>query len=161
MARVRPVRPMPLVGVPAEDPIVRKEYLAFRLADEVYAVGVPRIGEILRIPPVTPVPRAPGQVMGIIGVRGRVLSVLDLRERLGLPRPPPTRHARVLVLPWSDTEKVGLYVDEVLQVYRFSDDEVEPAAQALGSDVGEHVVGIARVDNDLVVVVHLEPFLAL
>jgi purine-binding chemotaxis protein CheW len=150
---------MPLLGAVAEDPVERKEYLAFRLADEVYAIDIPRIGEILRIPPVTPVPRAPGQVMGIIGVRGRVLSVLDLRARLGLPCLPPTRHARVLVLPWSETEKVGLYVDEVLQVHRFSDDEIEPAARALGSDVGEHVAGIARVDNDLVVVVHLEPFL--
>jgi len=152
---------MSLVGPGTEEQVERKEYLAFRLAVEVYAVEISRIGEILRIPPMTPVPRSSGQVMGIIGVRGRVLTVLDLRERLGLPSSEPTRHARVLVLPWSDTEKVGLYVDEVLQVYRFSDAEIEPAAQAFGSDAGEHVVGIARVDNDLIVVVHLEPFLEL
>lgn len=150
-----------LTRAPAEETAQRAEYLAFRLDDEVYAVDIGRIGEILRIPPVTPVPRAPDRIMGIVGVRGRVLTVLDLRTRLGLGRPEPTRHARILVLPWSEKESVGLYVDGVLHVYRLSDDEIEPAAEALGADVGDHVVGVARVEGTLVVVIRLEPFLEL
>jgi len=135
------------------------DYLAFRLEDEIYAVQIERIGEILRIPPVTMVPRAPDHIMGVVSVRGRVLTVLDLRRRLGLGRPEPSRQARILVLPWSDKESVGLYVDAVLHVHQLSEGEIEPAAEALGSDVGDHVVGVARSEGTLVVVIRLEPFL--
>lgn len=137
------------------------EYLAFRLDTGVFAVAIGRIGEILRVPPVTPVPRSPDFVMGIVGVRGRVLTVLDLRCKVRLGAPPPTRHARILVVPAGSSDPVGLYVDEVLQVHRLADSEIEPATKALGSDAGEHVAGIARIGETLVVVIHLEPFLAL
>lgn len=150
-----------LLGVRSEQSIPRAEYLAFRLNDEIYAVAIDRIGEILRIPPITPVPRSGDHIMGIVGVRGRVLTVIDLRSRLGLDRPPPTRHARILVLPWDNTDSVGLYVDGVLQVHRLAADEIELASDGLGGDVGDHVVGIARVEGNLVVVIRLEPFLDL
>jgi purine-binding chemotaxis protein CheW len=139
----------------------RSEYLAFRLDEEVYAVEIGRIGEILRVPPVTDVPRSPDRIMGVAGVRGRVLSVLDLRQRLGLGQPEPTRHARILVLPWSENESVGLYVDAVLQVYRFAEADIELVAEGLGGDVGDHVIGVARVEGTLVVVIRLEAFLEL
>ena len=144
-----------------EERVQRTEYLAFQLDDEIYAVDIARIGEILRIPPITPVPRAPDRIMGIVGVRGRVLTVLDLRSRLGLSRPEASRHARILMLPWSEKESVGLYVDGVLQVFRLSESDIEAAAEALGGDVGDHVIGVARVEGTLVVVVRLEPFLDL
>lgn len=139
----------------------RSEYLAFRLDEEVYAVEIGRIGEILRVPPVTDVPRSPDRIMGVAGVRGRVLSVLDLRRRLGLGQPDPTRHARILVLPWSENESVGLYVDAVLQVYRLAEGDIELVADGLGGDVGDHVIGVARVEGTLVVVIRLEAFLEL
>lgn len=137
------------------------EYLAFRLDTGVFAVEIGLIGEILRIPPVTPVPRTPACVLGIVGVRGRVLTVLDMRGRLHLQCPPPTRHARILVVPAGSSDPVGLFVDEVLQVHGLSASEIEPAARALGADAGEHVAGIARIADTLVVVIRLGPFLAL
>jgi purine-binding chemotaxis protein CheW len=137
------------------------EYLAFRLDTGVFAIQVDRIGEILRIPPVTVVPRAPDFVMGIVGVRGRVLTVIDLRSRLKLACPDPTRHARILVVPAGSPDPVGLYVDEVLHVHRFDEADIEPAARALGTDSGEHVAGIARIDDLLVVVLRLDQLLAL
>ena len=158
--RVRP-RVAALLRIRGDDADERFEYLGFRLGEETYAVPIDRIGEILRIPPITTVPRASEAIMGVVGVRGRVLTVLDLRGRLGSSAPPPTRHARILVLPWSDHESVGLYVDGVLQVYRLTNAEIEPASAGLGRDVGDHVVGIARVDGQLVVVIRLEPFLEL
>ncbi len=143
----------------SDDVVGRIEYLAFRLAADLYAVSIERIGEILRIPPLAPVPRAPAHVMGIVGVRGRVLTVLDVRERLGLQRQPVTRHARILVLPVGNGESVGMYVDEVLQVFRIAETQIEPAARGLGGDVGEHVVGIVRLRQDLVLVIRLDPLL--
>lgn len=153
--------PAALTRVRSDDSVHRSEYLGFRLDRETYAVQIDRIGEILRIPPITPVPRSSDRIMGVVSVRGRVLTVLDLRSRLGLDRPPLTRHARILMLPWSDKESVGLYVDGVLQVYRLAEEEIELAKDGIGSDLGDHVIGIARVEHEIVVVVRLEPFLEL
>ena len=136
-------------------------FLGFQLEQERYAMPIELIGEILRIPPVTVVPRAAPTIMGIVGVRGRVLTVVDLRGRLGLSSPAPTRQARILVLPWSDHDSVGLYVDSVIEVHRFSPKDIEPAAAGFGRDQVDHVGGIARVDDHLVLILRLDPFLEL
>lgn len=122
----------------------RTEYLAFRLGEDVYAGPVSLIREILKPPPLTPVPRAPFAVMGIVSVRGQLVTVIDLRRRLRLPESSATRRSRVLLVNPHGVEMLGLYVDEVLQVYRLSDDEIEHAAAALGGEVAPYISGIAR-----------------
>ena len=122
----------------------RTEYLAFRLGDDVYAGPVSLIREILKPPPLTPVPRAPFAVMGIVSVRGQLVTVIDLRRRLRLPEAAPTRRARVLRVNPTGAETLGLFVDEVLQVYRLADSEIEHAAAALGGEVAPYIAGIAR-----------------
>ncbi|AKT42406.1 chemotaxis protein CheW [Chondromyces crocatus] len=122
----------------------RREYLAFLLAGETYAAPVKEIREIVKPPPLTPVPRAPDSTMGIVSVRGQLVTVIDLRRRLRLAESQASRRTRILLVeaPWG--EQLGLYVDEVQQVYRLSDAEVEPAATALGGDVASYIAGIAR-----------------
>jgi len=122
----------------------RTEYLAFTLAGEVYAAPVSLVREIVKPPPLTPVPRAPDATMGIVSVRGQLVTVIDLRRRLRLAESPSSRRTRILLVeaPWG--EQLGLYVDEVQQVYRLSDAEIEPAATALGGDVAGYIAGIAR-----------------
>ncbi len=122
----------------------RTEYLAFRLADDIYAGPVSLIREILKPPPLTPVPRAPFAVMGIVSVRGQLVTVIDLRRRLRLPEAGQTRRARVLLVNPNGTETLGLYVDEVLQVYRLAESEIEAAQSALGGEVASYIAGIAR-----------------
>lgn len=123
----------------------RVEYLAFLLAGETYAAPVKDVKEIVGpLPPLTPVPRAPDSTMGIVSVRGQLVTVIDLRRKLRIPEPPATRRTRIILVeaPWG--ELLGLYVDEVQQVYRLSDAEIEQAATALGGDVASYIAGIAR-----------------
>jgi purine-binding chemotaxis protein CheW len=122
----------------------RTEYLAFKLAGEIYAAPVTLIREILKPPMLTPVPRAPPAVMGIVSVRGPVVTVVDLRRRLRLPEMPNTNRTRILLVNATGGETLGLFVDEVLQVYRLADSEIESAAAALGGDVAPYISGIAR-----------------
>lgn len=126
-----------------DDGSPRTEYLAFCLASDVYAAPVALIREIREPPPLTPVPRAPASIMGIVSVRGQLVTVIDLRRRLRLSEPPFSRRARILLADSSEGETLGLYVDEVLQVYRLSESEIEPAT-ALGGDVAGYIAGIAR-----------------
>jgi len=119
-----------------------RELLAFRLGAEAYALPLASVREIARLGPLTEVPRAPADVLGVVSVRGRVTTVLDLRKRLRLEATPPTRHTRVLFVD-AGAEVLGLLVDAVLQVYRLRDDEFEPGAGRPG-DAGDAVVGLGR-----------------
>jgi purine-binding chemotaxis protein CheW len=125
----------------AEMPVVR-ELLAFVVSDESYALPLRSVREILKVPPITGVPRAPADVLGIISVRGRITTVRDLRRLLRVPESPADKHTRVLLVE-SDDEVVGLLVDRVLQVFRLGEDEVELAA-VVGGDMSEHVMGVGR-----------------
>ncbi|AUX20983.1 chemotaxis protein CheW [Sorangium cellulosum] len=123
----------------------RTEYLAFTLAGDTYAAPVSLVREILKPPPLTPVPRAPEATMGIVSVRGQLVTVIDLRRRMRLTEAAPTRRARILLVDAAASgETLGLFVDEVQQVYRLADAEIEHAATALGGDVAGYIAGIAR-----------------
>jgi purine-binding chemotaxis protein CheW len=122
----------------------RVEYLAFLLAGEPYAAPVSLIREILKPPPLTPVPRAPHSVLGIISVRGQLVTVIDLRRRLRLAETPMGSRTRILLAEGPGNETLGLFVDEVLQVHRLSEAEIELAAPALGGEVADYITGIAR-----------------
>lgn len=120
----------------------RTEYLAFTLGGDAYAVRIELITEILRPPPITEVPRAPSAVRGVVSVRGRLVTVIDLRARLRLPETPLDNRARMLLADHYG-EAMGLIVDEVQQVYRLADAEIEPAA-VLGGEQPAHILGIGR-----------------
>ncbi len=135
----------------------RTEYLAFVLAGDTYAVQIAYIAEILKPPPVTAVPRAPREVIGVMSVRGRLVTVVDLRRRFGLREQPPDRRTRILLVEAGD-EHIGLLVDEVLQVYRLADSEIEPA-QVLGGDQPAHIAGIGRPEGALLILIDLKPIL--
>lgn len=119
-----------------------RELLAFEIANETYALALDAVREILKPPPVTPVPRAPRDVLGVISVRGRITTVIDLRSRLRARASELDKFTRVLLVDDGD-EIVGLLVDRVLQVYRLSDEEIELATVVSG-DMSEYVVGIGR-----------------
>lgn len=119
------------------------EYLAFRLDTDLYAVPVATIREIVRPPPITPVPRAPRSVLGIMSGRGRVVTVVDARRKLSLPEAPIGGRSRILVTE-TGPERIGLLVDEVLMVYRLGEAEIELTAHSIGGDVGTYIAGVAR-----------------
>jgi purine-binding chemotaxis protein CheW len=132
-----------------------KEFLAFVLAGELYGVELTRIREILSPPPLTPVPRAPPEVMGVCSVRGLLVSVIDLRRRLRLPENDATRRARILLTQGESGEVIGLFVDEVRHVMRLAESEIESSSSVLGGDVAEHVLGIGRPDGTFMILLDL------
>lgn len=135
----------------------RTEYLAFVLAGDTYAVQIAYIAEILKPPPLTEVPRAPREIIGVMSVRGRLVTVIDLRRRFRLAEQAQDRKTRILLVETGD-EQIGLLVDEVLQVYRLADSEIEPA-HVLGGEQPAHIAGIGRPEGALLVLVDLKPIL--
>jgi purine-binding chemotaxis protein CheW len=121
----------------------RAEYLAFVLGPEAYAIQIGNIVEILKPLPITEVPRADQGVVGVMSVRGRLCTVIDLKRRFRLTRSfTMDKKSRILLVD-VDGEEIGILVDEVLQVYRLSEGEVEPPT-VLGTEQPPYVVGIGR-----------------
>ena len=118
------------------------EMLAFKLGSEIYALPLAGVQEILKPPRITRVPRASTEILGIVSVRGRVTTVIDLRRRLRVHEAPTDKNTRVLLVE-SGGEILGLLVDAVLQVYRLFEDEVE-LASTIGGDLNEYVMGVGR-----------------
>ena len=137
----------------------RVEYLAFRLGPDTYGVPIGEVREILKLPPVTEVPRAPTDVIGVVSVRGLLVTVLDLKLRLRASPSEITKKGRILLVMGADDEVIGLYVDEVLQVFRLAESEVELANNVLGSKLGDYVVGIGRPEGSLLILIDLAPIL--
>ena len=119
-----------------------REFLAFLLGPEAYALPLSCVREIMRVPTITDVPRAPHDVLGIVSVRGQVTTLIDLRRKLKVAEAPISTRTRVLLVDQGD-EILGLLCDRVLQVHRLSEDEVEMAS-VLGSEASSYVMGIGR-----------------
>ena len=140
------------------------EFLVFVLGDEMMGLPLASVKELLKLAPVTEVPRAPADVLGILSVRGRITTVLDLRRRLRMSAGPPTKASRILLVAGPD-EVVGLLVDQVDQVVRLQDEEIELAAVVAG-DLSEYVLGIGRPgsaerreDTDILILLDPDPLL--
>ncbi|MBI5015232.1 MAG: purine-binding chemotaxis protein CheW [Deltaproteobacteria bacterium] len=106
-------------------PVVRREVLVFDLGGESFGIDIEAIAEILLPRPVTPLPRVPRFVLGVVSLRGTVLPVLDLCRRLGVTAADTARSSRILVLRDGD-ESVGFWVERVRGVVRFAAGELEP-----------------------------------
>jgi purine-binding chemotaxis protein CheW len=104
----------------------RVELCTFRVAGEDYAVDIMRVREIINPLPVTPVPRAPSFIEGVIRLRSEVIPVVDVRKRFRLPPAAPTRKTRFLVVRIGG-RRVALVVDEVTEVVRLARAEIRPA----------------------------------
>jgi purine-binding chemotaxis protein CheW len=140
----------------AGDGSTRVEFLEFTLAGEAYAVEIAWITEILKPLPITHVPRAAPDILGVMSVRGRLVTVLDLRKRLHHPPSEEDARARILLVHGEDDEVVGLRVDEVVQVHRLADADIEPAA-VLGGDQPAHIGGVGRSQGRVLVLIDIRP----
>ena len=133
----------------------RAEFLAFLLGSEAYAIEIGTIVEILKPLPITEVPRADPGVVGVMSVRGRLVTVVDLKRRFRLTRSFSMNKKSRILLVDAAGEQVGLLVDEVLQVYRLTEADIEPP-DVLGNEQPAHVVGLGRPTGGAVVLLLLD-----
>ena len=120
------------------DPIV--ELCAFRVGDEEYAIDLRRIREILQPLPITPVPRAPEFVEGVMDLRGDVIPVIDVRRRLGLA-PQPGGRAKILVVNVAG-RVLGLVVDAVAEVVRLPRSAIGPPPAFVAAGASPLFLGV-------------------
>ncbi len=131
----------------------------FRLGGELYALDILKIKEIIRPQKLTPVPKAPRFIEGVINLRGAVIPVADLRKRFDQPAVEDPRKNRIVVCQLGG-KAIGLLVDEVTEVRRYTRQELSPAPQFIKGPEAEFFLGVARRGDDLVLLLDLEKVLS-
>jgi purine-binding chemotaxis protein CheW len=143
-----PTRPAALV--PSEEHVV-----IFQLANERYAIDIRAVQEIVRMQTITPVPEAANWVEGVTNLRGRVVPVLDLRRRCGVPSAEHTPDTRIMVVCVEDG-LVGLIVDGVSEVFRIPGAQIEEPGKLVRMAGNGYLRGIAKLENGLVSLLALD-----
>ena len=131
----------------------------FRIGTEMYALDIMRIKEIIRPQRLTPVPKAPPFIEGVINLRGAVVPVVDLRKRFEQPAAGHDRRTRVLICALAG-KIIGLMVDEVAEVRRYTRQEIQPSPHFLRGRGSEFFLGVCRREDQLVMLIDLEKILS-
>jgi purine-binding chemotaxis protein CheW len=139
-------------------------HLAFRLAEEVYAIDILRIREIVEYTPPTPVPLMPPSVRGVINLRGAVVPVIDLAVRFGRQATGVGKRTCIVIVETEHAETshvLGLLVDGVNAVMEIADDSIEPAP-TFGTKVNtEFIAGMARIKGKFVIILDIAKVLSI
>lgn len=144
-------------GKTSHDANLSERYLEVTLGQEKYALPLLRVREVIAPPKITPVPGTPAYYVGMMNLRGQVLSVVDLRKRLGItPQQPPAQEA-VVILEFNDVS-VGVFVDSVNRVLSFAASQISEPPTSLNKTSG-HIIGIYQSDQALVSIIALEKLL--
>ncbi len=136
-----------------------RQLVVFELATEHYGVDIGAVQSIIKMEPVTVVPRAPEFVEGVINLRGTVLPVLDLRLRFGLAAEETTKDTRIVVVEIDGTE-VGMVVNGVSEVLMVGEEEIEPPSPVVTTVDSAFITGIAKVSNRLIILLDLTKVLS-
>lgn len=131
-------------------------YVIFRLGDEEYGLPVEIVNSIIRYEPATPVPRAPEAVLGVINLRGRVVPVVDLRQRFRHQPFEPGPASRIVVAD-GKAGPVGIAVDAANEVASIPDDALKPVPEGvLAADTARAFKAVVERDGVLVILLELD-----
>src|SRR5215208_3776194 len=126
-----------------------QQVVVLDLGGEAYGIEIGRVEEIIRMQPITRIPNGPAFIEGVTSLRGRVIPVLDLRKRFGLPVSEPTRRSRIVVGELGE-HTVGLVVDGVSEVLALPAGAVEPPSTLVMSGDSAFLRGVAMLDAQLI-----------
>ena len=128
------------------------KYLIYALAGEEYGIHIRNVTEIIGIQAITDVPGTPEYVKGVINLRGKVIPVIDVRLRFGLPEKDYEERTCIIVVNIKDVS-VGLIVDSVSEVMDIPDSNIEPPPKVSKSAGTRYLQGLGKVDNDVKILV--------
>ncbi len=138
------------------DPLM--QWVTFRLGDEKYGINVMQVQEVLRIAEIAPVPGAPPYVLGIINLRGNVVTVIDTRSRFGLMSKEADDATRIVIIE-SEDHIIGIQVDSVAEVIDLRVSEIETAPNVGNEESSKFIQGVTSRENQLLILVDLNKFL--
>lgn len=141
----------------ADDPML--QWVTFKLDGETYGINVMQVQEVLRYTEIAPVPGAPHYVMGIINLRGNVVTVIDTRNRFGLQSAEVSEQTRIVIIE-ADSHVIGILVDAVAEVVYLRQSEIETAPNVGNDESAKFIQGVCNKNNELLILVELDKLLS-
>ncbi len=136
------------------------QVVAFKLRNEEYGVSILNVQEIRNLTDITRVPFAQDFIKGVINLRGSVLPVIDLKERLGLEETPYTQDTRIVTVTVGDLH-VGMLVDAVTEVLTLTAKPIDAKKAINGKELTRFLSGIGNIDGRLIIMLNLEAIIGL
>ncbi|GMR21954.1 MAG: chemotaxis protein CheW [Acidobacteriota bacterium] len=134
--------------------------VCFRIGKETFGVDILAVREIVKAREITSVPGSTDYVLGIINLRGKIISVLDLAGRLGLGKANVDRASRILVVDL-DGSTVGFLVDAATEVLKLPDESIDRAPEELKNTIhDDYLEGVGKLDDGLVIILNLRQLLS-
>ena len=140
----------------SEDPML--QWVTFRLCDETYGINVMQEKEVLRYTDISPVPGASSFVLGIINLRGSVVTVIDTSSRFGLTSSDITDDTRIVIIE-SEEQVMGILVESVAEVVYLRQSEIESAPHVVTDESAKFVQGVSYRDGVLLILIDLNMLL--
>ena len=133
----------------------------FRLRDEEFGLDIGSVREITRVGDITHIPEAPSFIYGVTNLRGQVIAVIDLARQFGLAPQQDLPETAKIVVTEIKGQTVGMLVDEVPEVLKIADENIEPAPELIQTEVRtDYIKGVGKLDNRLIILLDLEKLLA-
>ena len=130
------------------------QVVGFRIGNETFGLPIAIVREIVRVPEITAVPNAPEYIEGVINLRGRIISVVDLRKRFGEKNIQPNKKNRIVVVELAE-RAVGLLVNSASEVLRIPPSEIEAPHDLFQDGEVDYVTGVAKLKGRLVILLDL------
>ncbi|WP_296060043.1 chemotaxis protein CheW [uncultured Amphritea sp.] len=138
-----------------------RKWATFSIADELYAIDVMQVKEVLRFTDITPVPGAPAGILGIINLRGSVVTVINSRTLFKLEDKEIDHNTRIVVVEFDGQEVLGILVDGVDEVLNLPESDTERAPGVMREDSQRQFVqGVCYRDDQLIILLDLDRMLA-
>ena len=131
--------------------------LCFTVSDKEYAVSIESVREVRRIKQITPIPKALDFIEGVVSLRGRVVPIISLSKKLGLPSDKSSSLNRVLITE-SNNHILGIAVDSVLGVTAIDKANIEPPDEVLKK--AEYLIGVGKIAKRLILIIDIEKLLS-
>ncbi len=152
-------RPLESQGLPARE----DKYLTFVLAGEEYGLEILKVREIIGMQDITAIPQTPAYIKGVTNLRGRVIPVIDLRLKFGLP--PKTYDERTCIIVAEVKGEqgpmlIGAVVDEVSEVLQMGTEDVEPAPSFEGGLQRSYILGLAKAKGGIKILLDIDAILS-
>ncbi|MCE1189817.1 MAG: chemotaxis protein CheW [Ignavibacteria bacterium] len=135
------------------------QLVSFKVGEEEFGVDILKVQEINKMTQITRVPNAPAFVEGVINLRGRVIPIVDLRKRLGLPERAHDKNTRIVVVEILN-KTIGFIVDAVSEVLRISKDITEKPPELVAGIDADYITAVAKLDDRLLILLELEKVLS-
>jgi purine-binding chemotaxis protein CheW len=139
------------------------KYLTFTLGQEEYGIGILKVREIIGMMEITSVPRTPDHVKGVINLRGKVIPVISLRSKFGIPEEEYTDRTCIIVveiLGAAGAIPIGIIVDSVSEVLNISGEDIEPTPTMGGSLDTQYILGMAKVKGKVKILLDIDRVLS-